>query len=109
MVLFVGISAVLFPYTKKQIYEASPISKYKVAGVPLLSICGLVTIISAGITAGFILFDPMYTWASIENSYFQTLVLGVWISGIAVYLIARAYRKSKGMNIDLAYKEIPPE
>jgi amino acid transporter len=109
MVLLVGISAVLFPYTKKQIYEASPISKYKYAGVPLLSICGIVTVLSAGITAGVILFDPMYTWASIENTYFQVLVSAVWITAIVIYLVARAYRKSKGMNIDLAYKEIPPE
>jgi hypothetical protein len=32
----------------------------------------------------------------------------LFVGGIVLYYIVRAYRKSQGIDIDLAYKEIPP-
>ncbi|MEM3186477.1 MAG: APC family permease [Conexivisphaerales archaeon] len=34
---------------------------------------------------------------------------GSFIAGAIIYLASRSYHKSRGINIDLAYKEIPPD
>src|SRR4029079_10016767 len=35
------IAAILLPYIKKDLYEASPIAKYKFGGVPMISVAGI--------------------------------------------------------------------
>jgi len=37
------------------------------------------------------------------------MVIGVYILGILLYLAAKAIRNRQGMDIGLAFKEIPPE
>ncbi|MEM0074844.1 MAG: APC family permease [Conexivisphaerales archaeon] len=32
-----------------------------------------------------------------------------FVAGLLIYLVSRSYHKRKGINIDLAYKEIPPD
>jgi hypothetical protein len=34
---------------------------------------------------------------------------GSFIAGVIIYWASRRYHKSRGINIDLAYKEIPPD
>jgi hypothetical protein len=38
-----SLAAVLLPYKNKEIYELSTITKYKIAGIPLLSIAGAIS------------------------------------------------------------------
>jgi basic amino acid/polyamine antiporter, APA family len=119
-VTFLGstIAAIVLPYTKKDLYEASPIAKYKVAGVPLITICGV-------IFAAFLLFllyewllDPnaLYGigWSINENGVKNTtslIYMGVmYLLALAIYLSARYYRRTKeGIDLGLIYKEIPVE
>src|SRR6266508_6635007 len=35
-----SIAAILLPWRKKRLYEASPLARYKVAGIPLISTAG---------------------------------------------------------------------
>ena len=43
------IAAILLPYRKKDLYNASPIAKYKIFGIPLITVAGV-------IFGGFLLF-----------------------------------------------------
>jgi hypothetical protein len=36
-------------------------------------------------------------------------VVGIYVAGVVVYFAARALQKRRGIDIDLAYKEIPPD
>jgi amino acid transporter len=107
------IAAILLPYVKKDLYNASPIAKYKIAGVPMLSIAG---VIFAAFLA-FLLFewfvDPngdagLYgiSYRNLNSVIFMLIIYGV---AIAIYLIAKFYRKRQGVDIDNVYKEIPVE
>lgn len=118
-VTFLGttIAAILLPYTKKELYEASPIAKYKVAGIPMISIAGV-------IFAAFLIF-LLYQWIldpnalygigySInENGYknLNSLIFmgSMYVLAIVIYLGARMYRKKQGIDLDNVYKEIPVE
>lgn len=114
------IAAIILPYTKKDLYDASPIAKYKVAGIPLITIAGT-------IFAGFLLyllyqwlFDPNVLYGlvwrlddqgnravNITSVIFMLALYGI---AIALYLGARAYRRSQqGLDLSMVYKEIPVE
>ena len=36
------VAAILLPFIKKDLYEASPIAKYKVLGIPLITVAGVI-------------------------------------------------------------------
>ncbi|MBI4675559.1 MAG: APC family permease [Chloroflexi bacterium] len=118
-VTFLGttIAAIVLPYTKKDLYEASPIAKYKIAGIPMISIAGV-------IFAAFLIFllvewllDPNALYGigySINENGYKNLnsliFMGVmYVLAIAIYVGFKMYRKQQGVDIDNVYKEIPVE
>jgi hypothetical protein len=56
------------------------------------------------------LLEDVYSGTSIDgNPRILTYVIAIFLVGLPIYYIARAVQKSRGVNVDLAYKEIPPE
>jgi hypothetical protein len=43
-----AIAAIVLPYKKKELYEASPIAQMKVAGIPLISVAGFIFAVFLG-------------------------------------------------------------
>ena len=37
-----AIAAIILPYKKKELFEASPIAQMKVAGIPLITVAGVI-------------------------------------------------------------------
>lgn len=104
------VSAIILPYTKKEMYEASPIAKYKIAGIPVITIAGLIFL-------AFLVF-LLYQWLIDPNGLYgigysntSSMVFMLAMYGIAtiIYVGARYYRRSRGVNLDMLYKEIPAE
>ncbi len=104
------IAAILLPYIKRDLYNASPIAKYKVLGVPLITVAGV-------IFGGFLVF-LLYEWLidpgslygiSLRNTSSVIFMLAMYVLALVIYLGFRAYRKREGIDIDKVYKEIPVE
>ncbi|HKZ69350.1 MAG TPA: hypothetical protein VJ020_04675, partial [Anaerolineales bacterium] len=104
------IAAALLPYIKKDLYEASPIAKYKVGPVPLVTLAGV-------IFAAFLIF-LLYQWLLDPNALYgiglknttSVIFMGVMYAlALIIYLGAKFYRKSQGVDLDIVYKEIPVE
>src|SRR4029079_18317960 len=55
-----SIAATILPYWKKDIYEASPVARYKILGLPLLSIAGALSTLFLGWDLYLWLSDPLY-------------------------------------------------
>ncbi|MDG6996109.1 MAG: APC family permease [Nitrososphaerota archaeon] len=103
----VGISAILFPFRRKDVFDSSPnIAKKKIGGLPIISILGALSMISS-LYMGYALFTPDFSGPFIAENFYVVLV--VLIAPIIIYFISYAYYKSKGLNVTLAQKEIPPE
>ncbi|MFX0067875.1 MAG: APC family permease [Promethearchaeota archaeon] len=110
MYFFTSIAAIILPWRKKELYKASPISKYKVGGVPLISLISTVT-------AGFLfyllfmwLIDPGNLYAvSYRNLYSLLFLVGCYVGSAILYLIMKSYRRRQGIDIDKIYGEIPAE
>jgi basic amino acid/polyamine antiporter, APA family len=111
------VAAILLPYRKPDMYNASPIAKYKVFGLPLISVAGV-------IFGGFLVF-LLYQWLFDPNALYgigysinpdgykngtSLIFMGV-LYGIAtaIYFGFKAYRKRKGLDLDKIHAEIPVE
>lgn len=104
---FVGFTAVIFPYRKKQMYQLSPISKYKVAGIPAISIVGLVNLVLFAALFYFSLLNPAVSGPTGLPAIFT--LIGIFVAGVIAHGITRYYYRGKGIDIKLATSEIPPE
>ena len=109
-VTFLGstVAATILPWWKPAIYQASPIARYTIVGVPLISVAGAIT----SIVLGWII----YEWLS--NSLYgigtgntsSIVFLGILYAAAAVlYVVARLYRRTQGVDLDAIHAEIPAE
>lgn len=98
----------LFPYLPrtKQIYADSPVSKYKLFGIPLITVAGVFGLIYFGIMFYLYLTDSRY---GTNNLLSGVYILGSIAISALIYFGYRFYRSREGINTDLTYKEIPTE
>jgi amino acid transporter len=100
------LAAAIFPFTAKAIYNASPISKYKIGRVPLLTLCGIWGFIVGVVLIWFYLVEPGLGLSSTPG------LIGIGVILVFAFIwfwVARALNKRKGIDIDLNFKQIPPE
>lgn len=100
------LAGALLPYRAKDVYEASPGAKYKVGNIPLVTILGAVGFVLGG--AMLIMF-MFYSQLGLTSTLAYTVVFGVLAVSWIWYMIVKSTQKSKGINVDYAFKEIPPE
>jgi amino acid transporter len=118
-VTFLGttISAIILPYTKPDLYKASPIAKYNVAGIPLITVAGV-------IFGGFLVY-LLYQWIldpnalygigySINENGYKNLtslefMAANYLLAAVIYFGFKFYRKSKGIDLNKVQAEIPVE
>jgi amino acid transporter len=107
-IAFVGLSGLIFPYRKKALFQSTPPAvQKKVGGVPVISILGLVTFL-VGVFVAIAAASPAYTGLAV-NPYYVAGLASVFIGGLAIYAISYYYQKSKGVDLMLRFREIPPE
>ena len=102
-----GITALVFPYRRKQLFEGSPVARYKLGRIPLISVLGV---------ASFILFAYLSYSAGLNpvvggpvSVYALSALLLTFIGCGLLYFLAAAYHKRKGLDLTLTFREIPPE
>jgi amino acid transporter len=107
IVAITGIAGALLPWRAPHVYEASPIARYKVGRVPLLTIAGIGSFLASGsvTTAALIVPELGFTtgWA-------RTLILvSLVVSAVAFFAYRAFLRRVKGIDNSLAFKQVPPE
>ncbi len=105
-VTFLGstIAAAILPWYKPRIFDNSPVAHLKV----VISGAGLITSIILAWTIGLWLKDPLYG-IGVGNTK-SIIFLGVVYGAAAVlYIAARIYRRSQGVDLDAIHAEIPSE
>jgi basic amino acid/polyamine antiporter, APA family len=106
--LFVSLAGIFFPYRQRDTFEASPYNA-RVGGVPVVSIIGILSLVGMALISYVLLNDQNSGTALDVNPERVALALIVPIIGFVAYFVIRATQKARGVNIDLAYREIPPE
>jgi basic amino acid/polyamine antiporter, APA family len=109
-VTFLGssIAATILPYWKPDIYNASPVARYKVAGIPLITIAGALSSLFLGWVLYLWLSDALYG-IGVGNTD-SIKFLGVLYGAAALlYVVARFWRRAQGVDLDSIHAEIPAE
>jgi amino acid transporter len=107
MQAFASIAGIVFPWRRKDIFDASPeIVKKKVLGLPLITLLGILTLICS-IYIAYASVAPAYMGTF--NPGYLGFSISLMIIGAIIYCIAWVYRKRTGLPLELTFREIPPE
>jgi amino acid transporter len=101
-----SIALMILPYRYRQLYESSCPVKAKVAGIPVVSIIGAISAIF------LVLYEYIFITYSVYfgvTTGFLEVMVGFIVFFIVLYFVIISYRKRQGVDIDLVYREIPPE
>jgi APA family basic amino acid/polyamine antiporter len=101
-----ALAAAILPWRRNGIFRASPIAHYRVLGIPLISLAGVVFF-------GFLVF-LLYEWLfkSIYgvNNHSSLIYMGIlYVVALAIYVTARLVRRRQGIDLSLVNSEIPVE
>lgn len=106
--LLTALSAVVLPFRQKTraIWALSPYRAWRVAGVPLTTIAGLVYMAYIGILLYFAFLDSHTRDVNGKNVVF---LAGAWLAGFGWYLFWRRRSRRAGIDVSVAYRQLPPE
>jgi amino acid transporter len=105
-ITFLGstVVAILLPWRQKRIYEGSPVARYKIAGVPLITVAGVI----------FLAFLVWNLWAWFTNAAYGVnnpislwFIAALYVIALAIYAGSRVYRSRHGINLSAIHQEIP--
>jgi hypothetical protein len=100
-----AISAIVLPFRRRNIFEAAS-WKARIAGVPVLSILGVLGAILFGILGFNAVTNPAigpFTF------YAQVAIVVVIIIPIVLFAVSYRYNKSRGIDLGKVWAQIPPE
>jgi amino acid transporter len=101
-----SISGMIFPWKRRDIFEASPkVVKMKVGGVPVITILGLITL-AISIWIGYASVSPAMVGTISPTT--MGFTIGLFILGIILYYISALYHR-RGIPLELSFKQLPPE
>jgi len=108
--IFVGVAAAVFPYSKKArpIWnQAPPVVRKRVLGIPIITVLGVLETIS------FVCMTYLSGTSPALSGPISPLSVGVviivFILAILIYYGSKAYHRRHGLDIDMAFRELPPE
>jgi basic amino acid/polyamine antiporter, APA family len=107
-VTFVGstVAAGLLPYRKPEIYNASPIAKYRIAGLPLITAAAVLFLAYLGFCIYKWLQDDVYGSNNSDSLIYMGCLYAV---ALLIYVGSRIVRRRQGMDLGMVYNEIPSE
>lgn len=103
-----SFAAILLPFRRPEIFATAPdYVQRRVAGVPVITLLGV----------GNLVLFTMVLYSAFKLPAFSgptgtgavLFVIGIYVAGIVWYLAAKAIQSRRGVDLDLLYREIPPE
>jgi basic amino acid/polyamine antiporter, APA family len=105
-----AIAAAVFPFSKraKAIWDSSPYKKWKILGIPVVTIGAFVNLIYLGILFYFFFFmKDMGEQELVKGSLILYAI--IWGLGIIWYFYWKARNKKVGVDTNMTYGELPPD
>lgn len=103
--LVTTFAAAIFPFIKRETYEASP-ARIEVAGIPLITLTGIPGSLGLAYVVYRVIVDSDY---GANAPISMAMFIAVFVVGAIWYFVARAIRRSQGVDMDARFEEIPIE
>jgi len=109
-VVIVGIAAIMFPSRRPDLYQASP-ANIRFAGIPVLYIVAPLAILVMLFLVYLTVTYPALALAGNADNLWQIpAFMGmIVVIGLVLYYGAKMVRSGQGVDVDLVYRELPPE
>jgi amino acid transporter len=109
-VIIVAVAAFMFPSRRADLYQASP-ANVNFMGIPVLRIVApLAIVVMLFLTWLTIQYPALALYGNKDNLWWiPTFMGGIVVIGLVLFYLARFIRARQGVNIDLVYRELPPE
>ncbi len=109
-VVIVGVAAFVFPDRRPDLYRASP-ANISWGGIPVLRIVSVLSILVMIFLTWLTLAYPALALGGKPENAWQipAFIAMIVIVGLVVYYGARLIRRGQGVDVDLVYRELPPE
>jgi APA family basic amino acid/polyamine antiporter len=109
-VVIVGVAAIAFPSRRPDLYQASP-ANVRFAGVPVLYIVApLAILVMLFLVYLTVTYPALALAGKTENLWQIPAFMGmIVVIGLALYYGAKMVRRGQGVDVDLVYRELPPE
>lgn len=103
--IVVAIAGIVFPYRRRAMYEASSINR-KVLGLPVITLAGLVAL-----AVYLFFFISLATQDALGANASTGIRATIIITAIAIvlYPISNLVNRRRGVDLGLAFRELPPE
>jgi APA family basic amino acid/polyamine antiporter len=109
-VVIVAVAAIMFPTRRPDLYAASP-ANLRVAGIPVLYVVAPLSIaVMLFLTWLTLQYPALALYGDANNAWWvPAFIGGIVVIGLIIYFGAKYIRRSQGIDIDLVYRELPPE
>jgi basic amino acid/polyamine antiporter, APA family len=106
------LAAVLFPRRRRELFDASPAASSRLGGTPLMVVTGAISLAFFALVLYLLWNDPiaagpMFTLDHLSREFW--IVLGIVVFGVVWFAGTRLYRRRQGIDVDLAFRQIPIE
>jgi basic amino acid/polyamine antiporter, APA family len=101
-----ALAGALLPYRAKDLYEASPGAKYTLGGIPWVTIMGGIGFVTGGI---MVMLFMLNSQLGLTSTLAYSVVAAILIVSALWYLGVKYVQRQRGINVEFAFKEIPPE
>jgi basic amino acid/polyamine antiporter, APA family len=103
-----AIAAIALPFRHPDLVASSPYAR-RVAGVPLFTLVGALALLGFLSAIAVLLWDPASGTSLAKDPGKLELSVLVYVVGFAIYYASKAIRRRQGIELELAYRELPPE
>lgn len=106
--IVVSLAGIVFPYRLKSVWESA--GGRRIAGIPAITLAGIGGVFAlGGMMLMFIVNPTINATFAVTRRLSLVFMVGVVVIGAIWYTVAYAINKSKGVDMGLSYREIPPE
>ncbi|MEO5939295.1 MAG: hypothetical protein ABIZ72_00245, partial [Candidatus Limnocylindrales bacterium] len=106
--IIVSFAGIAFPYRLPDVWQSA--GGRRVLGIPAVTLAGLGgVVVLGGMMVMFVFNDTLNGAFGVTRDISLIVMSSVVVAGILWYIGARLFNRSRGFDVSLAYREIPPE
>jgi basic amino acid/polyamine antiporter, APA family len=101
-------AAILLPYRRPELFAAAPAYvQRRVGRIPVISILGSINLLLFSMVLYSAFKLPAFSGPT--GSSAVLFVVGIYLAGVLIYFGAKEIQRRRGIDLNLLYREIPPE